>query len=42
MAFAPTGLSWVQNAYTLVVGGLVLLQPSTALHQPSGVRTEIV
>jgi EmrB/QacA subfamily drug resistance transporter len=25
MAFTPTGLSWVQNAYTLVFGGLLLL-----------------
>lgn len=25
MSFTPTGLSWVQNAYTLVFGGLLLL-----------------
>jgi len=25
MAFSPTGLSWVQNACTLVFGGLLLL-----------------
>jgi MFS family permease len=25
MAFTPTGLTWVQDAYTLIFGGLLLL-----------------
>ena len=25
MEFSPTGLTWVQDAYTLVFGGLLLL-----------------
>jgi Co/Zn/Cd efflux system component len=36
LEFSMTGLSWVQNAYTLAFGGLLLLGVRAATAHPTG------